>query len=93
MKIVLIDGNKVTDISLLHKEFSKTLDFPKYYGNNLDALYDMLSETTEEIGIIAVNTDLIEENLGDKWKAFKRLIKDVKSERKNIHFTSKPFGK
>ena len=93
MKIVLIDGNKVTDISLLHKEFSKALDFPKYYGNNLDALYDMLTETTEKIGIIAVNTDLLEENLGDKWKAFKRLMKDIKAEKSNIHFTTNPFRK
>ena len=29
-----------------HKKISKKLKFPKYYGNNLDALFDILTEFT-----------------------------------------------
>lgn len=86
MKIILIDGEKITDISLLHKQFSDTLSFPDYYGNNLDALYDMLSERTEKIVVILVNSGALKSNIGDKADAFLKLMKDIENQKENICF-------
>ena len=39
----------------LHSAFRKALDFPQWYGNNLDALYDCLTEIFEPTHLILSN--------------------------------------
>ena len=92
MKIVLIDGNKVNTMAKLHAEFIEALEFHEWYGANLDALYDELTESMGDIGVIAVNTELLEKNLGGGWKNFLQLMEDVKEERKEFYFLNDPFG-
>lgn len=41
-RCVFIDGNEISDASMLYELLSSQLDFPDYFGENLDALYDML---------------------------------------------------
>lgn len=43
MKIIL-DGKKMTSKEEAHAYLKETLDLPPYYGRNLDALYDCLTE-------------------------------------------------
>lgn len=93
MKIVLLDGEKIKTKADVHKAFSETLDFPEYYGNNLDALHDMLTEGTDEIGVIAVNTEMLSENLGKWWKSLIRLLRDVANDRESFHVSVEPFVK
>ncbi|MFZ1845890.1 MAG: barstar family protein, partial [Saprospiraceae bacterium] len=40
--IVEIDGNEIKDISAFYELLVDKLSFPGYFGENLDALYDML---------------------------------------------------
>ena len=42
MKIIEIDGKSIKNDG--HKYLKKVFDFPDYYGNNLDALYDCLTD-------------------------------------------------
>lgn len=44
MKIVVIDGRKMTDREAAHTYLKRKLDLPEYYGRNLDALFDCLCE-------------------------------------------------
>lgn len=44
MKRYIVDFRKVNNIKEAHSEMKKALDFPDYYGGNLDALNDALSE-------------------------------------------------
>ena len=48
---------------------------------------------TEEIGVIAVNTDLLAENLNDYWNKFLYLMNDVENEKIGFHFCFDPFKK
>ena len=87
MKIIILDGNKIKNTKHFHKPFIKALDLPRSYGKNLDALNDILTSTQEEIGIIAVNADMLSETLGSRWQSFLQLMEDVGLEKSNIHFT------
>ncbi len=44
MKIVVLDGRKMTDRETAHIYLKKKLALPEYYGKNLDSLFDCLCE-------------------------------------------------
>ena len=44
MKIIVLDGRRMTDRETAHLYLKKKLELPEYYGRNLDALYDCLFE-------------------------------------------------
>lgn len=52
MKIIPLDASSFTDKKHSHEYLAGTLHFPAYYGRNLDALADMLSELPRDVGVI-----------------------------------------
>ena len=58
MKRITLDCNLITDDQTAHDLFAKELEFPAYYGRNLDALYDMLT-SCGELELKLVNTRAI----------------------------------
>lgn len=47
MKNVVIDCGKLNQRRQAHTYLAKELDFPDYYGKNLDALFDCLTDIGE----------------------------------------------
>ena len=47
MKIVRIDANRITDGESFHHVFAETFGFPDFYGRNMDAWIDCLSDLDE----------------------------------------------
>jgi len=45
---VIIDALKLNERKEAHEYLAKVFEFPAYYGKNLDALYDCLSEMNIE---------------------------------------------
>lgn len=43
MRKIMIDGRDFENIEVLHDVLKDKLDFPDYYGRNLDALWDCLT--------------------------------------------------
>ena len=93
MRIILLDGNEIKTKADVHSKFADALDLPDHYGRNLDALHDVLTESGEETGVIAVNIEIMSENLGKWWESLKRMLTDVESERERFHVCFDPFGK
>ncbi|WP_336127808.1 barstar family protein [Mesoflavibacter sp. CH_XMU1422-2] len=48
MTTLKIDGKKLTDWNSFHSEFKSKLNFPDYYGENMDAWIDCVDELTEK---------------------------------------------
>lgn len=42
--ICFIDCSKITHAEQMHRKLANLLAFPQWYGNNLDALFDCLTE-------------------------------------------------
>ncbi len=58
MKQITLDGNVLADAEKLHDYLKEMLEFPEYYGKNLDALYDCLTDMEElEISITSPDED------------------------------------
>jgi len=54
MKEIILDGNMLLNKETAHDYLKKMLELPEYYGENLDALYDCLTELQDvEITIYA----------------------------------------
>ena len=61
-KVFYIDLKGVTTKEELHERLAENLPLPEYYGGNLDALYDVLTEQGSEWNVIIYNTvDLAKE--------------------------------
>ena len=49
-----IYGDRMTTRETAHAELARALDFPEYYGGNLDALWDMISATDADVVLLDV---------------------------------------
>ena len=50
---IRIDGAAMHTREAAHEEIARAMDFPDYYGKNLDALWDMLTTTTAQVRLAA----------------------------------------
>ena len=44
MKTIIIDCAQIRDRRQMHEILARELEFPQWYGHNLDALYDCLTQ-------------------------------------------------
>lgn len=57
----------------LHARISSVLPLPDYYGNNLDALFDVMTEWSDERYIIFLVDEGVEEALGKYFAALRAM--------------------
>ena len=63
-ELYTLDFTNVTDYFHMHRIIKKELDFPHYYGENLDALWDCLTDMTDDpIHIQIIGFDVLCEKL------------------------------
>ena len=75
--VVVLDGAAVTDVDGLHRYLAEQMALPHYYGANLDALYDVLTEIAAETEIALKNSGLFTERLGRYGRQFLRVLRDA----------------
>ena len=79
MKHLILDGS--TGKAAIHDHLAQELRFPDWYGRNLDALYDCLTEVSEDVRIELVNLEEL-----DFWgRALQRVILDAALSNPHIH--------
>lgn len=60
MKTIELDFKELYTPRHIHEYIAQKLGFPEYYGKNLDALYDCLTDISEETEITIVNYDMLD---------------------------------
>jgi ribonuclease inhibitor len=81
MREVVFDSSHVERLDQLHSELSRSLDFPDYYGANLDALYDCLSgDIALPLRIIWKNYNITRLKLGKDAEKVLKVMKDFAKE-------------
>lgn len=78
--VLMADDTMSSNIAALHRCFSEPLNFPAYYGTNLDALYDMLSTYPEPVRIPPLNKG----NLSYYGEVLLKVLTDAAAENSNI---------
>ncbi len=81
---VILNGKKIDSIDNFYEVLDKYLNFPPYFGKNLDALYDVLSEDNRTIRFIIKNHLELESTLGEFYFKLLVLLEDLSNEYSNI---------
>ncbi|MEC0367674.1 barstar family protein [Bacillus subtilis] len=65
MRKIIIDGRDFENIEVLHDVLKDKLDFPNYYGRNLDALWDCLTGWVDlPLTLVLINFEFSKKFLG-----------------------------
>ncbi len=74
----------------LHEVIAEALPLPEYYGGNLDALYDVLTDIFEDTELKFINCYEAEVMMPKYMMTFKKMCKDAAEENPhlNIEFDS-----
>ena len=82
---VYLDGRALDSREALHQALSALLAFPAYYGKNLDALHDCLTDLSDPVHLTVLHAQALEDALGAYCRSFHRVLSD--SAQANKHFT------
>lgn len=87
---VILDGTLIMNREMLHDTLSVALRLPAWYGRNLDALYDCLTDVQEETVVILRDQAAFEEHLDGYGRKLLKLLEEVS--RENQHIRLEPAG-
>ncbi len=80
MREIVLDIDNVCGADEFYDLLGKEIELPAYFGRNLDALYDVLTEQPEGIRITLVNTDVMEAMAPKFLRRLKRMLEDIGNE-------------
>ena len=85
MKMILLDGRQMTDRGRAHTYLQQQLELPEYYGRNLDALYDCLTDMNR-VQIVLTYIAEMTENLGDYADMLLAVFAEAAEENPDMEF-------
>lgn len=54
---ICVDCAGIRDAAAMHRRLAQALELPEWYGHNLDALYDCLTELEAPVRLVLQNWD------------------------------------
>ena len=81
---IILDGNRMTERASAHDYLAETLAFPEYYGKNLDALHEVLTESRADVELIHCGAML--NALGKYGCKILMVFMDSAEENPHLHF-------
>ncbi len=80
MRTIKLDLNKMTSLPALHNYLHQALELPEYYGMNLDALHDCLTEMAVPTEIVVPAKVQDEKYLGWYGEQLLEVLQDAAEE-------------
>lgn len=90
MNICIINGKQIKDREMLHGILAELPGVPDWYGRNLDALHDCLTDIQEEMLILIQNENDLTLHLGNYAAAFLNVLAASAEENKKIRYVVEP---
>ena len=81
----LIDGAVIETREHLHDVLAEQLSLPEYYGRNLDALFDCLTDLHEPTDIVVRHTEELFAHLGVYADVLQTVLSDAEGENLHLH--------
>ncbi len=85
-----LNSSMFADRKQLHEEIARQLDLPDYYGNNLDALWDVLSAWSQPMQIVVEHSADLERQLGGYGEMVLQLFQEAEEENNAISVDIRP---
>ena len=76
MKYV-VDLKNIDSIEALHQTIARSLQLPKFYGENLDAFYDILQEMPQNTKIVFRHCSAFQKAENEYFNALINMCKDT----------------
>lgn len=80
MNVYLLDGKDMTSREVAYHVIQEQMKLPEFFGHNLDALYDCLSELPKETAIVIVNETRLRFNLEEYGEKILKCFRDAADE-------------
>jgi ribonuclease inhibitor len=87
MNRIILNGKRMITREVTHAYLKRKFSFPDYYGRNLDALWDLLSDIAKETEIVVVNAHFIPEKLGKYGVSLLKVFEDLNEESRRVKVT------
>lgn len=84
IKTIILDGEQMRSRSDAHDHLAERLSLPGYYGRNLDALYDLLTERGVPTRLVVRRKRIIISWLGEYGAALCRTLEDADRDNPSI---------
>ena len=87
MKKVVLTPEEIKTMADAHRVLARELSFPDWYGFNLDALHDCLTDISEETVILLDNPKGLAENLGECFPRLTEVLTVSAKENRHLSFS------
>lgn len=74
-RVIRLDGQRMVDPKETLRYLEARFSFPANYGNNLDALFDQLTEISEPLKIILHNIDALKRSQPDYGRSLLKVLR------------------
>ena len=75
MKQIVLNGTEIASEQQLHQLLAQALDFPEWYGNNLDALMDCLTDL-EDVAVTLTRWETLPFEAEGFWRVFRQAAEE-----------------
>ena len=79
-----INCARLEDISGFYEVIAKKLDFPEWFGKNLDALADVLGDVGRDTKLIIRGFDGFSAKIGEKGEVLKSVLEEASEENPSL---------
>ena len=91
MKTIILDGSCMTDRTAAYRHIAEQMNFPSYFGKNLDALWDLLT-TYGEADVSLFHASALLNGLGSYGCKMLSCFYEAAKENPSLHFRIEEFG-